>query len=179
MIRDRPKRLELLYINNPLYFITFSTRDRQKIPSLSLAQIALENFGRYGVEKFGFSLSQYMIMPDHIHLLVRGEFDFSPSQWVAGLKRAISKEISVGRGFWQPGFFDRVIRSHEDPEKKWLYVNQNPVRAGLVMRSEDELYQRRIVEDPVSAADTAAPTEGIGKPFNSSRHACLRRPQSI
>jgi hypothetical protein len=43
MIKDRPHRLDLIYINQPLYFITFSTRDRKKIPSLDRAQGVLED----------------------------------------------------------------------------------------------------------------------------------------
>ena len=34
MIKDRPHRLDLIYINQPLYFVTFATRDRRSIPSM-------------------------------------------------------------------------------------------------------------------------------------------------
>jgi len=34
MIKDRPHRLDLIYINEPLYFITFATRDRRSSPSM-------------------------------------------------------------------------------------------------------------------------------------------------
>src|ERR1051326_1683882 len=33
--------------------------------------------------------------------------------------------------FWQEGFFDHLLRSHESYEEKWTYVFQNPVRAGF------------------------------------------------
>jgi hypothetical protein len=42
MIKDRPHRLDLTYINQPLYFVTFATRDRKVIPSLDCAHVALE-----------------------------------------------------------------------------------------------------------------------------------------
>ena len=32
MIKDRPHRLDLVYIKQPLYFVTFATRDRKRIP---------------------------------------------------------------------------------------------------------------------------------------------------
>ena len=38
MIKDRPHRLDLIYINQPLYFVTFATRDRKSIPSIDCAQ---------------------------------------------------------------------------------------------------------------------------------------------
>jgi putative transposase len=159
MIKDRPKRLELLYIPCPQYFVTFCSRNRKTIPSLKSAQVALENHGRHGLEKHKISLSHYMIMPDHVHLFVRGGFEFSVSRWIGGLKRFMSQAMNAPKDFWQPGFFDRVMRTHDNPEVSWLYVTQNPVRAGLVRQSEDWPYQGRIVDGEKSAADTAAATE--------------------
>ena len=46
---------------------------------------------------------------------------------------------------WQPGFFDHLLRNGESYEQKWHYVRENPVRAGLVARAEDWLYQGEIV----------------------------------
>jgi hypothetical protein len=42
---------------------------------------------------------------------------------------------------WQPGCFDRLLRSDESLHDKWLYVEENPVRAGLVTRWEDWPYR--------------------------------------
>ena len=43
----------------------------------------------------------------------------------------------LGPPFWQKEFFDHVLRSDESYESKWLYVRENPVRAGLVSSAED------------------------------------------
>jgi hypothetical protein len=45
--------------------------------------------------------------------------------------------------FWQPGAFDHLLRGTESYERKWHYVWQYPVRAGLVSHPEDWPYQRR------------------------------------
>jgi hypothetical protein len=42
---------------------------------------------------------------------------------------------------WQPGCFDRLLRSDESLEEKWLYVEENPVRARLVKEFEDWPYR--------------------------------------
>jgi REP element-mobilizing transposase RayT len=84
MIKERPRRLELIYINQPLYFVTFATRDRKRIPSLDDAQIALEQYVRRAIENFNVALGRYVIMPDHIHLFVRGGSDFTLSSWIGG-----------------------------------------------------------------------------------------------
>ena len=41
---------------------------------------------------------------------------------------------------WQDGVFDRLLRRDESAESKWIYMRENPVRAGLVRRWEDWPY---------------------------------------
>jgi len=89
MIKDRPHRLDLIYINQPLYFVTFATRDRKRIPSLDVAQAALGQYARRAIENFHVALGRYVIMPDHVHLFVRGDRSFTLSSWIGGLKRAM------------------------------------------------------------------------------------------
>ena len=69
MIKDRPRRLGLIYIDQPLFFVTFCTRSRKRIPLLSCARDALEKYGRLGIEQSNIGLGRYVIMPDHVHLL--------------------------------------------------------------------------------------------------------------
>ena len=82
MIKDRPHRLDLVYINQPLYFVTFATRDRKSIPSLDRTQILLEQYADCGIAKFHVALGRYVIMPDHVHLFVRGNRGFRLSPWI-------------------------------------------------------------------------------------------------
>jgi REP element-mobilizing transposase RayT len=155
MIKDRPHRLDLLYINQPLYFVTFATRDRKRIPSLDDAQIALAQYGHLATGQFNVALGRYVIMPDHVHLFVRGGPDFTLSSWVGGLKRSMSvalvKEAHATRlplqcgSLWQPGFFDHILRSDESYAEKWNYVRDNPVRAGLVQSADNWPYQGEVV----------------------------------
>jgi putative transposase len=166
MIKDRPHRLGLIYVNQPLYFVTFATRDRKRIPSLHRAQLALEEYGHCATSKFNVALGRYVIMPDHVHLFVRGDRNFTLSSWIGGLKRAISvallKEVQAtrppvgrtrpvaslplqGRSLWQPGFFDHILRSDESYAEKWNYVRDNPVRAGLVATADQWPHQGEIV----------------------------------
>ena len=86
----------------------------------------------------------YCLMPDHIHLFVRGSGNFTLSSWIGGLKRAISVALR-SQQLWQPGFFDHILRSDERYAEKWNYVRDNPVRAGLVEAADDWPYQGEIV----------------------------------
>ena len=144
MIKDRPRRLGLIYFRSPLFFVTFCTRNRTKIPSLELAQHSIENYGRLGLISFDVAIGRYVLMPDHVHLFVRGNRRFVLSSWVAGLKRAMSVAVKKQR-LWQPGFFDHVLRSSESYAEKWNYVWENPVRAGLVDDAAKWAYQGEIV----------------------------------
>ena len=145
MIKRRPQRLDLIYSSEPVYFVTFCTRDCQPIPDLGKAQTALEAYAQPGTKEFGAALGRYVIMPDHIHLFVSGDADFVLLKWVAGLKRAISKAVGSRGESWQPTFFDHILRSDESYSEKWEYVYENPVRAGLVKVSDEWKYQGEVV----------------------------------
>ena len=148
-VRGRPPRLGQIFktYDPPLYFITICTIYRQKIKNLSTAHRAFESYVRRGRDEFGISVGRYVIMPDHIHLFVRGGDNFSVAQWINGFKRAISVSLGATKNWplWQPGFFDHVLRTDESYGEKWKYVCDNPVRAGLVSRADDWLYQGEFV----------------------------------
>jgi REP element-mobilizing transposase RayT len=74
----------------------------------------------------------------------------------AGFKRLLRKNLSSQDWEWQRGCFDRLLRSDDDLESKWIYVQENPVRAGLVQRSEDWPYYLDFINDETL---TASPTE--------------------
>lgn len=87
-------------------------------------------------------------MPDHVHLFVRGDYNFRLGLWIGALKQALAKAaaLSCTKGqIWEEGFFDHVLRNDESYSQKRNYVRDNPVRAGLVRSAEDWPYQGKIV----------------------------------
>lgn len=107
----------------------------------------MEQYGARALEKFNIAMGRYVLMPDHIHLFVRGGPDFVLSEWIKGLKRTIATtlEASGQKVVWQPGFFDHILRNDESYAQKWEYVRQNPMRAGLVRSTDEWPYQGEIV----------------------------------
>jgi REP element-mobilizing transposase RayT len=74
---------------------------------------------------------------DHVHLLIAPtERDAALGNASAAIKRWMRQELKAAWQ-WQPGSFDRLLRSDESAEEKWQYIRENPVRAGLVTRWED------------------------------------------
>jgi putative transposase len=149
VIKERPPRLARIFqsYGAPLFFVTICTLHRRKIPSLRAAHNAVLLYGTRATKEFNVALGRYVIMPDHLHLFVRGDQNFVLGNWVKGLKRAILKTLpsQSQTSFWQPGFFDHLLRSDESYAQKWEYVRQNPVRVGLVRSAEDWRYQGEIV----------------------------------
>ena len=149
MIKDRPPRLEQIFqtYDPPLYFVTICTIHRRKIDDLEMAHQAFQKYIRRGLNEFGLAVGRYVIMPDHMHFFIRGADDFNLAQWVNGLKRSISVALGATkkRPMWQLGFFDHVLRNDESYGQKWKYVQENPVRAGLVQRPDQWRYQGEFV----------------------------------
>jgi REP element-mobilizing transposase RayT len=149
MIKGRPPRLEQIFqsYDPPLFFITFCTFHRARIEPLNLAHEAFRTYALRGRDEFNIAVGRYVVMPDHVHLFVRGGPDFELAKWVNGLKRAMSValERKTSTPLWQPGFFDHVMRSDESYAQKWDYVRNNPVRHGLVTASDAWPYQGEVV----------------------------------
>jgi len=149
MIKGRPPRLGQIFqtYDPPLFFVTICTLHRQRIGDLEAAHRAFGAYIRRACDEFGVAVRRYVMMPDHMLFFVRGGDDFKLAQWINGLKRAIS--IALGatkeRPLWQPGFFDHVLRNDESYGEKWKYVQENPVRAGLIMRADQWPYQGELV----------------------------------
>jgi putative transposase len=105
-------------------------------------------FAERAHRNFNVAVGRYVIMPDHIHLFVRGRPDFVLGRWIRLLKQSLAKadnSPTTKRQVWQEGFFDHVLRNDESYGQKWNYVRENPVRAGLVKSAIDWPYQGEIV----------------------------------
>jgi putative transposase len=160
---DRPPQLHQVFqqYDPPLYFVTFNTHNRRKLLANSHVQNALVNFANEGKAR-GIGVGRYVIMPDHVHLFVRGSLDFSLRQWVRILKRVLSKAFSCAPPHWQEGFFDHLIRHSESYAEKWEYVRQNPVRACLVQDPDDWPWQGEIVRlEAQSVSRRLCQTRGV------------------
>jgi len=93
-----------------------------------------------------FELHAAVVMPDHVHLLLTPLRDDEgwPYALPAILKllkgvsaRSINKLEGSSGPVWQEESFDHVLRSQESFEEKLEYIRQNPVRRGLVQKTED------------------------------------------
>ena len=136
----RPPRLGRTFARAPLYFVTFCTHERQRLLANNELHAAFVIFAKRAECNFNVAVGRYVIMPDHVHLFVRGGYDFRLGPWIGALKQALAKSATLSRAkrqIWEEGFFDHVLRSNESYSQKWNYVRENPVRAGLVKSAAD------------------------------------------
>ena len=145
MIKNRPRRFDLFYSRESVFYITFCTLNRTPIRELSAAHGAFSRHSQRA-SQHNVAVGLYVFMPDHLHLFVKGDANFMLSRWMGGLKRTIAVELGFrSRELWQPGFFDHVLRSDESYNEKWNCGKENPVRAGLVQIASEWPYQGEIV----------------------------------
>ena len=151
----KPTRLKNFdYNSTGAYFITLCTENRQQILSqivgvdvpgdpknaeLSSYGIVADKYIKQ-MSKFyeNITVNQYVIMPDHIHILLFVRENGSPrtstptkqtstvSHFISTFKRFCNKEY--GKNIWQRGFHDHVIRNRKDYEEITKYIYENPIR---------------------------------------------------
>jgi putative transposase len=92
-------------------------------------------------DKGAYQLHEFVVMPNHFHLLLTPGEATSLEKAVQLIKGGSSHEIHQQTGnkmeIWQVGFHDWTIRDGEDYSTKVGYIQMNPVQAHLVERPED------------------------------------------
>jgi putative transposase len=121
------------------HFLTFSCYLRQ--PLLAVG-------GGYGVfereleavrRSYGLVVAGYVLMPEHVHLLVGEPGNASLAVALQVLKQQTSRKLK-GPGqaqFWQRRYYDFNVWSDEKRIEKLRYIHRNPVARGLAEKPED------------------------------------------
>ncbi len=101
-----------------------------------------------------YDLMGWVVMPNHVHVLLAPRQEYSLSQIVHSWKSYTAKEINTllqrTGTLWQREYFDRYIRSEQHYYYALNYIHQNPVKAGLVERAEDWPYSSLKYVPPAS-----------------------------
>ena len=128
----RPKHYDLGRIP---YFVTTRTHELERVFVGAIAQTAVGELFDLR-DKYGFLAASFVFMPDHAHFLVVPGENFTISQTMRVIKGGISRRVnSVLKRegpVWQDGFRDNAPKSIDELHAYITYIEQNPVRAGLV-----------------------------------------------
>ena len=152
----KPNRLsEYDYSTHGVYFVTLCTQNRQKILSSIVGDgfpvpkpyglIAEEFIAQIPVKYPSVTVNKYVIMPDHIHLLLRigeeGTENPSPTlgNVIGWYKYQVTKQINLqlggnGERIFQRSYYDHVIRNQQDYDEIWQYIENNPRKWAIQKR---------------------------------------------
>lgn len=122
------------------YFVTTKTwANRNVFQVVDNAGIVVESLLRYRA-KGAYLLHEFVIMPDHFHLLLTPGSSTALERAIQLIKGGSSYEIHRRRGhrmeIWQPGFHEQTVRDMRDFQSKVEYIRMNPVVAKLVETPE-------------------------------------------
>ncbi len=148
--RKRTRLKNYNYSTEGAYFVTLCTKNRDAILSEIIVgesvalpkEIHLTEYGKIAesaiknIPKYYpcISVDNYVIMPDHIHLLLQIHSDIDGRPMVAPTidrviqqtKGYITKQI--GFSIWQKSFNDHIVRGRTDYKEIWEYIENNPLK---------------------------------------------------
>jgi putative transposase len=87
-----------------------------------------------------YALHAYVVMPNHVHMLMTPRIPVP--QLTKALKGFTAKRANemlgrTGNPFWQEESYDHLVRNAREGERIRFYIEQDPVRAGLVRDSSE------------------------------------------
>jgi putative transposase len=88
-----------------------------------------------------FLLTAWVFLPDHWHAIIMPPYPSTISRVMESIKVSSTRQINKLRGdtgvLWQGRFFDRALRTVKEYHEKVEYMHLNPVKRGLVTKSEE------------------------------------------
>ena len=151
-----PKGLTRRYGQGHLHFITCSCYRRLPLlDSVRSRNIFVKILSEVR-DRYGFALVGYVVMPEHIHLLISEPARGTPSTVMQVLKQRVSRRLRKKPHasprqlklrfrdsdhslphFWQPRFYDFNVWSQKKFVEKLHYMHMNPLKRKLVTHPRD------------------------------------------
>jgi putative transposase len=140
-----------IYEDNHAHFCTYTVKNWAPLLTESAIACLYEEW-RTNSERFSVKIIAYVIMPEHVHMLIWSELGDNITRFLQRVLGQTSKRLKPGvGGFWKehprvfPVFLDEALREKAD------YIHANPVRRGLVETPEmwaHSSYRQIAFDDP-------------------------------
>lgn len=129
------------FVDGAFYHVTSRTNDKKKAFETNLGRkiilITLQN----AKDKFNFRLTNFCIMPTHLHLLIKPEANANLSVIMKWIKVTSAKRWNCIHGstdhLWGNRYYARAIKHDEEYGAIMHYIDQNPVTAGLTSTPDE------------------------------------------
>jgi REP-associated tyrosine transposase len=121
------------------HFVTFSCYRRQPYLAATNAYRVFERELEHVRMRFGLVVAGYVLMPEHVHLLLGEPITSTLSVALQVLKQESSRRLKKNGAaqFWQRRYYDFNVHSEIKRVEKLQYMHRNPVRRGLVEKPEE------------------------------------------
>ena len=132
-------QLQRMYEGDDLHFITFSCYRREPKLQTSARKDLFLNVLEEVRKRYHFGIVGYVVMPEHVHLLLSKPELGTPSTIMQVLKQTVSRQIKSGDepSLWQRRFYDFNVFTRRKLSEKLDYMHANPVTRGFVEQPED------------------------------------------
>ena len=122
-----------------LHFITFSCYRRMRLLDLPAAKQTFERTLERVRVWYGCYIVGYVVVPEHVHLLISEPERSKLSVAIQMLKQITSQKLRAKHlpRFWQVRYYDFPVWSEAKRIEKLRYIHRNPVKRGLVESPED------------------------------------------
>ena len=105
----------------------------------AIAEIVQDALLRFDGERYG--LIAWTVMPNHVHVLIEPIGTHATgsivSSWKRFSARMANRQLGRSGAFWQDDYWDTFIRNERHLESTIAYIENNPVKAGLVTDPTD------------------------------------------
>jgi putative transposase len=128
--------LKRFQFTGDLHFVTFSCYQLNAYLASPSARSLFEATLERVRLRHGFCVIGYVVMPEHVHLLVSEPASEPLSKALHALKLSVSK-LSRQHPFWQARYYDFNVFTERKHVEKLRYIHRNPVRRGLVEKPQD------------------------------------------
>lgn len=121
-----------------LHFITFSCFHRLPLLEAPGARETVEAVLEQTRTRHQARIYAYVLMPEHLHLLVNEPPRILVAQFLKAVKQMTSRKLRGPREkFWQDRYFDSNVYGERARSEVIRYIHRNPVKRGLVAKPED------------------------------------------
>ncbi len=134
-----PSELHRYHRTGDLHFITFSCYHRQQKLGTAAARARFERSLEQTRRAYGFGVLGYVVMPEHVHLLLSEPTDKPLATALQALKQSVARSLALRaeEPFWQARYYDFNVRTAKKQTEKLKYLHRNPVARGIVEKPED------------------------------------------
>jgi putative transposase len=138
-----PSGLKRFHNSGQAHFITFTCYHR--LPYLldeQLCQTFLNALEK-ARKRFLFLVFGFVLMPEHVHLVISEPERRTVATAIQSLKLSTSllsshrKNRESRSPLWQPRYYDRNLRDYQEFVEKLRYIHRNPVKRGRALAAED------------------------------------------